>query len=104
MANMTDLTDDVLARHGIKAQVIAAMLVKKSNEFLESLVQDHARNDIRVISYNQNILTVGCRHSAAMHEFKRVSLMLEEQLKREFPDISIHKFAHKIHADLLQYE
>jgi hypothetical protein len=103
LVTMSDLADDVLARHGIKRQVMTAMLVKKSNELLQSLLQDHAKNDIRAISYHQDVLTIGCKHSAAIHEFNRVAPMLEERLKIEFPNINIHKISHKIHPDLLQY-
>ena len=79
----------MLARHGIGAQVLAARVVLKGNEVLDSMVSAEQRQDFKVLSFNNNELTIICRNSSAKFFLGSQTNNLARRLEQELPEISV---------------
>ncbi|MFH1711728.1 MAG: hypothetical protein ABH846_00625 [Patescibacteria group bacterium] len=93
---LNDLINSTLARHGIGRQVTASLITKRSKELMRDILEDHVKNDVKVISYNNKIITIACRHHAAMREAARSSEELKQMLYIDFPDIQLNQINCKI--------
>lgn len=85
-----------LKRHGFERQVTSAMLVQKARSLTSDLLPPHARNDVRVISFNEGQLKIAVRHAAAGFEVSQIAGLLRDALLREFPSTDIAKITHKL--------
>ncbi|RMD51769.1 hypothetical protein D6827_01510 [Candidatus Parcubacteria bacterium] len=99
--SLNDIINSALSRHGIARQVTAAMAVKKAQAILLSLIDDVLHDDMRVISFTDNILNIACRHPAAAHHCQRIEKDLIYSLHRELPSITVEKINYKINPHLL---
>jgi hypothetical protein len=83
-----DMMDSVLSRHGIKKQVVSAQIVTRANELLRELLDGAALLDVKVLSLKENMLTLACRHSAALYDGEGVAETIARKLEEEYPDHS----------------
>jgi hypothetical protein len=95
------LVGGALNRHGIGAQVEAAMIVKRANELLDRVVDDRYRVDVRVVSFQRTVLHVACRHAPARHVIESVRVQISDEMKKQFPSISIDRILCRIDPHLL---
>lgn len=86
---MGNLVSDTLARHGIGAQVKAAMIVREGNLILNELIETTLRQDFRVISFVRGNLTIACRHSASGHLMTSLRAELQNSIEQRVPDAII---------------
>ena len=94
---INSLMSGLIDRHGIKKQVTSAMMVRKANDLLKDFLPEHAQEDLRTISFTEDILKVAARHAAAAHTLQDVRQLLEDALARAFPDVQIKNIIHQIH-------
>ena len=95
------LMTGALKRHGIGAQVQAAMIVKRANELLDELIREQHRGDVRVVSYKQNELHVACRHAQARYMINGVQDRLQAHVEQHFPSVTISQVFCRIDPHLL---
>ncbi len=88
-SSLGGLLGGMLARHGIGAQVLAARAVLRGNEILDSMVSTEQRQDFKVLSFNNNELTVICRNSSAKFFLNPQTNNLARRLEQELPEISV---------------
>ncbi len=86
---MGNMISDTLKRHGIGAQVHAAMIVREGNRILDDIVGEEFRSDLRVLSYVHKTLNIVCRHSAATHLANSIRIELRESIEERIPDAVI---------------
>ncbi|MFA6130736.1 MAG: hypothetical protein WC730_00515 [Patescibacteria group bacterium] len=84
-AGMGDLMSGAMRRHGIERQITAAMIVEKAKEYLPQVFEPAACLDLVVISYQNERLSIGCRHSEAMYLVTAKRDALKELLEQDFP-------------------
>lgn len=83
------MLDGILARHGIAKQVMASRVVSRGNEILHTLLPPQMLGDIKVLSYQNGILTLACRHAAAVYDGGGLGEALSRSLEAEFPALTI---------------
>lgn len=83
------LMSEAMARHGIARQVTAALLVKRARELAQHLVDPRALPDIYVVSFQNNQLSIACKHAAAVRSARAAAIPLKEQLEIDFPTLTI---------------
>lgn len=86
---MGNLVYDTLQRHGIGAQVQAAMIVREGNTILNDLIDPDLRKDVRVISFSNRNLTIACRHSASGHLMTSLRSELKNIIEQKIPNAII---------------
>ena len=86
---MNSLVGGALQRHGIGKQVEAAMVVKRANELLYSMVGEQYHVDIRVLSFQTNVLHVACRHAPARYMVESVQKDVCQALTADIPAVTI---------------
>ncbi len=98
---MNSLIGGALKRHGIGAQVEAAMIVKRANELLDRVLDERYLVDARVVSFQQTVLHVACRHAPARHMIESVRVQICDELEQQFPSITIDRILCRIDPHLL---
>lgn len=88
-ATIGSLLDGVLARHGIKRQVGAAMVVVRANEVLAGMLTGPLANDVRALSFCDGRLLLACHHAAAAYDAQDYTTELAKRLEEAIPDVTI---------------
>lgn len=87
--DISKILEHTLGRHGIVRQVTSSMIVQRSNIFLIEKLGNHAKDDVKVISYKDDKISVACRHPSAVYEAQSLETELVDYIKKEFPSITI---------------
>lgn len=98
---MDSLISGALKRHGIEAQVAAAMIVKRANELLNRVLEERFLIDARVVSFQQTALHIVCRHAPARHMVESVRMQIADELVQQFPSITIDRIFCRIDPHVL---
>lgn len=88
---------DLMHRHGFGKQVTAAMIVKKADEYLQQLGSAPLKQDVKAISFQDDVLKIAVRNSAAGYELAALIPELHERLMRDFPSANIERIIHQLH-------
>ncbi len=97
------MVDSVLSRHGIGKQVLSASVVTTAERILVSLLAPEMKDDVRALSFKDNVLTLACRHSAALYDAESFAAKLGRSLEENFPSLSI-KVEAKLRPDAFPEE
>lgn len=81
--------EQAMARHGIRRQVTAALLVQRANELILDALDKHVHSDVRVVSFYNNTLHIACKHSAAVRAAQIIADPLKSELEIHFPSVTI---------------
>jgi|GEM_PF-4363973 hypothetical protein len=98
---MNKLIHETLSRHGITKQVQSANIVKNGNCLLYKMLDNEYRNDIRILSYSNSILTIVCRHSSSAHLANSIRAQIQKGIEESVPNASIVDIHIKIDQKLL---
>ena len=88
---INNLISGALKRHGIEKQVTSAMIVDHARRFLIELLPPELQTDIQVTSYQFGELIIDCRHSTAANEAQNYTPLLQIELQKYFPTLTISK-------------
>ena len=89
ITSLKGMLDGALARHGIRRQVAAAMIVVKANEVLTAMLVRPLVDDVRALSFRDGHLVLACRHAAAAYDAHTIVDALAERLGESMPDANI---------------
>jgi hypothetical protein len=98
---MNKLIHETLSRHGITKQVQSANIVKHGNCLLYKILDDEYKNDIRILSYSNSILTIVCRHGSSAHLANSIRAQIQKGIEESVPSASIADIHIKIDQKLL---
>jgi Dna[CI] antecedent, DciA len=89
MREIADLLTQSLKRHGIERQVTAVRIVDTTQEILQNLLPEQARQDVKALSFFGEMVRVICKHPVAAQEVRRHKDALLAELARAFPSRTI---------------
>ncbi|MEK9155086.1 MAG: hypothetical protein AAB839_00385 [Patescibacteria group bacterium] len=104
LTKISNLLQGALGRHGITKQVTAAMVVQRAEEVLAEMLEGTPlADDVRVTSYHNNEMLLGCANAPASFDMEA---MVPEFLKRmavECPEATISKVIARVHIERSNY-
>lgn len=89
LSSVGSMIDSVLARHGIAKQVLASQVVIRGNELLDELLREETRGDMKVLSYKEGIMTLACRHGAALYDAEGLCVTLKRAVEADLPSVTV---------------
>lgn len=99
-SSLGGLLGGMLQRHGIGAQVLAARVVSKGNEILQSMLTPEQQQDMRVQSFASGQLTIACRNASAKFFLGQQIEVLGRKLEEEVPEISVREIRIELRPDV----
>lgn len=99
-SSLGGLLGGMLARHGIGGQVLAARVVLKGNEILQSMLTPEQQQDIKVQSFVSGQLTIVCRNASAKFFLGQQTDVLARRLEEAVPEISVREIRIELRPDI----
>jgi hypothetical protein len=101
LSSVGSMMDGLLSRHGIGKQVLSANIVTSADRYLQSVLPEEMKGDVRALSFKDGVLTLACRHSAALYDAEGFAHALQRKLEEEFPS-QTPKIEPKLRPDAFQ--
>lgn len=92
LSSLNNLLDGTLSRYGIGGRVLAAQIVTSANDILAELMGQQA-NDVRVQSFKDHELIIGCKNATARYAAEGLTKRLARKLEEKFPDQTFTKIS-----------
>ncbi len=100
LTKLGSLLDGALRRHGVTKQVTAAIIVDRANEILDELLGDSVLcRDIRVISYANGVLVIGCDNAGASYDLDGMTPQILARLGEEVPEAEVHTITPRVQIE-----
>lgn len=96
MHGLNHLLNSALKRHGIAKQVTATIIVQRANDLLASMARHPLAGDVRAVTFNNNVLVIACKHSAASYDVQALLPQLKLLLEQHFPDKTFSRVVTRI--------
>ncbi|HBR80338.1 MAG: hypothetical protein UX09_C0004G0007 [Candidatus Uhrbacteria bacterium GW2011_GWE2_45_35] len=95
MHSLKDLLPDALRRGRIGREVATIKLIETFNNLAEERLPANRKQDVRAISYKDQILNVACKNNLAAHWVVSQELNLISALSRSVPEAHVLKIKPK---------
>lgn len=89
-----------LKRHGVSAQVTAAIIVDRANEVLDDLLgTSPIRSDVQVISVQNGTIVIGCANAAASYDIDGMQKEIMALVNAEVPEADIRAIIARVQIE-----
>lgn len=89
-----------LKRHGVAAQVTAAIIVDRANEVLDDLLgPSPIRSDVQAISVQNGTIVIGCKNAAASYDIDGMQKEIMARINAAVPEADIHAIIARVQIE-----
>lgn len=100
LTSITNMLQGALKRHGVSAQVTAAIIVDRANEVLDDLLGNSPmRNDVQVISVQNGTIVIGCKNAAASYDIDGMQKEIMARVNHEVPEADIRAITARVQIE-----
>jgi hypothetical protein len=96
MDSLKDLLGDAINRKKLNKQVLAGLIVREVNIYLDRTYPGVQRQHIHAMSYRDSTLVIGCLNSAVTHRAKQREEGMLDEITRAIPAAVISTVVYRI--------
>jgi hypothetical protein len=100
LTSITNMLQGALKRHGVAAQVTAAIIVDRANEVLDDLLgPSPIRSDVQAISVQNGTIVIGCKNAAASYDIDGMQKEIMARINAAVPEADIHAIIARVQIE-----
>jgi hypothetical protein len=96
MDSLKDLLGEAIHRKKLNKQVLAGLIVREMNLYLDRNFLGQMRTHIHALSFRNGVLVLGCLNSAVSHAAKQREEYFLDEITRAIPSANISQVVYRI--------
>jgi hypothetical protein len=96
MDSLKELLGEAINRKKLNKQVLAGLIIREVNIYLDRVYPKAQRQHIHGLSYRADVLVIGCLNSAVAHVAKQREEQMIEEITSAIPAANIKKVVYRI--------